>query len=209
MNRLPHPAAVNDDMRLDRHPEANCLSISFPNYKMFYRCRCDVPSAEWAVLAIDPDVLRTHDCAFCPSNAAQAATAGIPLGERKGALALERLFDEFPGRPSRSAMGLPDSYPTDPQAEVLIFNRIGANRIEQIWVEHDSVGTRLRARYPSRKVVVGESPFRPRNDYSFWTRAADVETVEAEIPSSIPPPASPRPVPFTKGAVVALEASWC
>ena len=42
----------NDPNRLDKHPEAICLSIGFPNYKMFYRYRSKNPS-QWVVLLPD------------------------------------------------------------------------------------------------------------------------------------------------------------
>jgi hypothetical protein len=35
----PSGVIFNDDIRTDNHKEAVCLSISFPNYKMFYKYR--------------------------------------------------------------------------------------------------------------------------------------------------------------------------
>src|SRR5436190_20996431 len=59
----------NDDIRTDGHKEAACLSVSFPNYKMFYKYRSADQTATWTVLLIQAEVLWELDCAFCWANA--------------------------------------------------------------------------------------------------------------------------------------------
>ena len=67
---------LNDDYRADRCPEANCLSISFPNYQLFFRFRRErkkseeVNDSQWVVLQLDAKILSELDCAFCQRNAA-------------------------------------------------------------------------------------------------------------------------------------------
>ena len=61
----------NDNDRSDCCPQATCLSISFPNYKMFWEIRKTKEKAEgikdsqWVVLLLDAKVLWELDCAFC------------------------------------------------------------------------------------------------------------------------------------------------
>jgi hypothetical protein len=54
----------NDQYRFDG-TDAVCLSISYPNYKMFFRLRQESPDAEWVVLAVRPRALWMLPCAFC------------------------------------------------------------------------------------------------------------------------------------------------
>ncbi|ABQ25481.1 hypothetical protein Gura_1280 [Geotalea uraniireducens Rf4] len=47
----------NDELRLDGCLDAVSLSISFPNYKMFYPYRCQDYSINWAVLRLKSSIL--------------------------------------------------------------------------------------------------------------------------------------------------------
>jgi hypothetical protein len=114
--------AVNDQERLD-NTDSICLTIGFPNYMLFYRLRDTVKEKEWAVIGLKPDVLWEKDVAFCRENAAKAEVTAIPLAQRKGVDALEAMFDDYNGI-ARSTLGIPDHYPTYPQAEVLVFEKI-------------------------------------------------------------------------------------
>lgn len=44
--------SFNDSERIDGHLDAICLSVSFPNAKMFYKCRMLKPG-NWVILEID------------------------------------------------------------------------------------------------------------------------------------------------------------
>ena len=61
----------NDSQRLDQCPDSISLSISFPNYKMFFPYR-QKNTAKWAVILLKPDILWEMDCAFCMDNAASS-----------------------------------------------------------------------------------------------------------------------------------------
>jgi len=52
---------INDELRLDGHREGTSLSIAFPNYRMFWKCRQDNKAAEWVVLGVHPSVLWLKD----------------------------------------------------------------------------------------------------------------------------------------------------
>lgn len=91
----------NDQHRLDNCCDANCLSIQFPNYKMFYKYRYENSGTDWVVLGIKNTVLWEKDCAFCVENAASSNVTSIPLQRRKGVNAFNKLYNDYPGKPSR------------------------------------------------------------------------------------------------------------
>lgn len=47
-----------DDQRIEGMPQYSCLSITSPNWRMFYSKRCQL-SRRWAVLELDPVLLQT------------------------------------------------------------------------------------------------------------------------------------------------------
>ena len=47
----------NDDYRHDKCPNAICMSIEYPNYKMFFSLRCKNTNIDWVVIKIDASVL--------------------------------------------------------------------------------------------------------------------------------------------------------
>lgn len=56
-------AALNDKDRHD-HTDAVCLSIGFPNYKMFWGLRQDNKGTDWVVVAVDVSALWQLPCAL-------------------------------------------------------------------------------------------------------------------------------------------------
>src|SRR5688572_4300451 len=62
--------SINDLHRFDYLTGAVCLSVSFPNYKMFYRLRQENPTEDWVVLRLKPELVSQKRCAFSYSNAA-------------------------------------------------------------------------------------------------------------------------------------------
>lgn len=114
----------NDAFRWDGHPNASCLSITFPNSLMFYKCRNADTKADWVVLGIHPNVLSDKNCAFCKRNAATREISGQPLDSLQTPTALEGMFEEIDGFSTRQAQGLKLNHTTDVQAEVLVFDII-------------------------------------------------------------------------------------
>ncbi|EPW7977058.1 DarT ssDNA thymidine ADP-ribosyltransferase family protein [Cronobacter turicensis] len=112
----------NDEFRVDGHLDAVCLSISYPNARMFYKYR-QLNAEGWVLLQIDPSVLWVKECAFYPTNAASNNVRFNDLDLMRGPVALEALFaaDVFG---TQRVTGLPPEYTTDVQAEVLVFDRI-------------------------------------------------------------------------------------
>lgn len=118
--------AVNDHRRLDYRTDGTCMSIAFPNSRMFYKYRKECVDAgiamDWAVLVIHPSVLWVKDCAFCQHNAADARISGEQLAVLKTPQAFAGMFEEIEGVESREAQKLKPCDPTDVQAEILVFD---------------------------------------------------------------------------------------
>ncbi|MDD3041066.1 DarT ssDNA thymidine ADP-ribosyltransferase family protein [Bacteroides sp.] len=168
LSTLNIEASVNDNYRYDGCENAICLSIEFPNYKMFYRLRQENPSVEWAVLFIDPIILVDHDCAYCHDNAGSERVYSIPLSERRGFQAFERMFAEIPF-PTREELDLEEYMPTNPQAEVLVFESISITYIKRISFNKRDTLNAYRGCIPTNiRVAFDERPFYPRNDYRYW-----------------------------------------
>lgn len=158
----------NDNYRLDGQQDSISCSISFPNYKMFYKLRQENPDVEWVVLYLKSSVLWEKDCAFCVSNAASNEVTSIPIQARKGTVAFNRLFENVPGKPTRADIGIPDALPTNPQAEVLVFGNIEINYIIGAITQSKETEELLKAKYPNYKFVYHNEAFLPRMDYEYW-----------------------------------------
>lgn len=160
---------INDEYRFDKFTNSSSLSITSPNYKMFYRVRMENPNEKWAVILFDAYKIFELDCAFCRSNAASSSVTSIPINERKKATAFMDMFYE-PEYDSRSARNLSDCEPTDPQAEVLVFNSIPTDYIECVHFQYSSNYYQYKKLLDDYGVYGGASNslFIPRRDYSYW-----------------------------------------
>lgn len=165
----PGKFKVNDNLRLDRYPEAVCLSISFPNYRMFYKYRSQC-QGDWVVISLDPRILWVLDCAFFRNNAASKEMTSISLEECKTAKAFESFFADFDN--VKRNQNLPRSYPTNPQAEVLVFGKIRRNFIKKVYFCNDKALEKWSKRTPffySKNCIVNEDYFKPRIDWEIWS----------------------------------------
>ena len=162
-------AITNDGYRLD-YTDAICLSVGFPNYKMFYGLRKDSPGTQWAVVALRPDVLWLKDCAFCRENAAKAAVTDIPVAHRKGLAAFRTLFDDFEDK-QRASLNLPPEYPTHPQAEVLVFEHIGPESIIGAVFNDIAFRDQYLAKGTAYQFKYIPDLFKGRVDYMHWRRS--------------------------------------
>lgn len=162
------PTKVNDEYRLDRQENAICCSITHPNYKMFYRLRLNNPKEKWVVLGLKKSILWKKNCAFCVTNAANRTVTCIPIDERKGIDAFNRMFNEIEGKPSREELRLSDRCPTDPQAEVLVLEPISVDYIIAVVTNDRDVEKQLKKAYPSQGILYHSKPFSYRHDYDHW-----------------------------------------
>lgn len=124
------PSALwTDDVRAEGLKHGICLSLSFPNDKMFYKKRKETEGIhEWAVIILDArKVILDFDCAFFATNAAFSDYRNRPLSDFMHSNAFDGLFrDKVETRngPVVRKAGLGDKYPTDVQAEVIVFDHI-------------------------------------------------------------------------------------
>lgn len=167
----------NDPDRADGRKEAVCLSISFPNYKMFWNIRKTkekdegIKDAQWIILILDAKVLWELDCAFCQTNASSGAV--IPLlsderiGKQKRHESLKDMFvDIFYDskreiRIHRQKLQIPEHYTTDPQAEVLVFDPISAKYIKEVHFYEETA----RRQWLSRNRSTHSQTFSSNRDY--------------------------------------------
>ena len=166
----------NDDSRADGHKEAVCLSISFPNYQMFYGTRRrkekteGVDDSQWVILLINVKVLWELDCAFCQNNAARKAISRTSLEDRKNPEALKGMFEDFYDIRHQDLL-IPQDYPTHPQAEVLVFDPIPVRYIKAIhfWnanAQNQWLPSRTGTDYETS--CTDQQYFEPRSDYEVW-----------------------------------------
>jgi hypothetical protein len=162
-------STYNDEYRLDGHPEAVCLSIGFPNYKMFYKLSHKNQS-EWVVLVLEPYILWEFDCAFYTENAASNVAKHIPLSERKSFSAFKKLYMDYNGC-KRQDLGIPHSYPTHPQAEVLVLEPISPKYIKEVDFKDKQVMQEWLSENKGKfaqKFIFDTLYFTPRDDWAAW-----------------------------------------
>lgn len=160
--------AYNDQYRMDGQRTANCLSIGHPNYKMFYSLRCQDPNQKWVVVAFKSEILWLKDCAFCHENAASNNVTAIPIQLRKGVAAFNRMFDPVAGKPDRATLKLPDDCPTNPQAEVLVFDTLEPQYIRGVITPDKQTELDLKARHPNVEIVYHRAFYSARLDHEHW-----------------------------------------
>jgi hypothetical protein len=159
----------NDAHRFDGHPEAICLSISFPNYRMFHKYKSK-NEKEWVVLVLEPCILWEFECAFFEENAASNSAKNVALLHRKECSSLARMFMDSPPY-NRQDLGIPNNYTTNPQAEVLVLESIAPKYISEIHFCDKSVMEKWldenKGDY-SQRFIFNRDYFRPRLDYEKW-----------------------------------------
>lgn len=161
-------SVFNDSYRIDGRRDASCFSIYHPNYKMFFSLRNQNQEARWVVIACHADVLWLKRCAFCHENAASSSVTQIPIENRQGVDAFERLFQSIEGKPSRQELKLPDSCPTNPQAEVLVFDIVEPRLVAGIVCQDAATEAILKEQHSNFKVLYHRALFSARGDYAHW-----------------------------------------
>ena len=187
----------NDCDRADTHLDSICLNVSFPNYKLFFRFRkgrtSEADESHWIVLLLDAKIMSELNCAFCNENAAANSVRCIPLENRKEFRALESLFEDklYYGTREivRQSLAIPNNYTTNPQAEILVFDRISPEYIKKI-VFYDYT---ILSRWQSNTLVstvVDKFYFKYRHDYSHWqfdiSEAYDSDESKANVEDDMP-----------------------
>lgn len=165
-----------DNQRYDGRLDACCLSISFPNWQLFYSARNKLDKSEffdWVVIEINPKVLLYNKIAFTRYNAASSIQKNIPVADLVNVQSFENLYAAEPNMPSRNEIKLPDNYTTNPQSELLCFDNIATEFIQSVHfcnyrTYEKSKPDELKALNPHIDFKVNKFYFNPRCDYKYW-----------------------------------------
>ena len=172
LGREKLPFKFQDKRRYDGG-EAICLSVSFPNWSLFYKFRKnesyndDRFTGEWVILFFFFDILSSYNVSFTSRNAANSSQPKnlSQVGH------FREMFKERPDKPTRATMGLPKHFTTDPQAEILCHEKIDRDAIESVCFEGDSekiYAQKLFNKYPSIPFKTCPDYFDPRVDWTYW-----------------------------------------
>lgn len=173
----------NDKRRIDSRRDCTSCSISFPNYKLFYKFReSNYPGSSWVVLVLNKDVLfsSSNEAYYCSTNAARVLSRISKDKELCTSDAFENMFCEIYNTKDnrtilRSALRIDENYTTDPQAEILIRDIISKNYIQCICFQNQQDvdnfvsmhGGSLLSQYG---FLILPGIFGRRPDYLFWQK---------------------------------------
>jgi hypothetical protein len=157
---------INDSYRHDG-TGAISATISFPNYKMFYSLWAD-GGPEWVVLELDSPLLWRTRCAFSDTNAGDSSVyQNIPIEDRQGLASLQSMFGDY-GHIERATLKIPEHYPTNPQAEVLLIDGATVNDIKGIYFQSLATYQQFKAQYPNMPCHLNGGYFNGRLDWRHW-----------------------------------------
>lgn len=172
--------SYNDDTRRDNLTNSLSLSITFPNYKMFYKY--SRASADWAVILLDAEkILANIPCAFNYTNASNDSVKKIPKEKRMSVDAFQKMFYE-PEDSSRKMRNLNANEPTDPQAEILCLGDIPLKYFAGIVFKTSARAKENQKLFPNILCSENRNYFGPRHDYKFWLVNLNEETIMANRP---------------------------
>ncbi|MCB9840525.1 MAG: DUF4433 domain-containing protein [Phycisphaeraceae bacterium] len=177
---------TNDEERLDGLMDHISLSVSWPNWQLFYRFRMNTNTTneDWCVLVLAPEIMWTRDCLFSADNAASTRESRRSFRDRQGVAAFNRMFDDSGGEALgivRRELNLPDKMPTNHQAEVLMRGCVPWECVRYILVSSRDSEIRAQAALPSsdRAIIkIHSEYFNCRLDYRAWTNARRPRAVD-------------------------------
>ncbi len=183
MNGVPKEESAQ---RLNRYEgtDAICLSVEFPNYRTFYHRRCVESDKKWCVLLLDArKVVERYEPQFYWTNAASKSflEPHFNAGNRNdpcSAQAFDGMFyqTETPNRfltVTPRTRFIPDKYPTNPQAEIQIYDKITPDCISLVVFEDQESVARYQTAFPfgAPACTVDQCEvnyFAPRADWQEW-----------------------------------------
>ena len=130
---------------------------------MFHKLKNNSPN-KWCVIELDSSLLYEKDCIFSRYNATSSEEKNRDIKSRKGILGLESMFcNEYNGL-NRSDLNIPSYYPTNPQAEVLIFGTVEPKYIKRIIMQSNDDVIKFSQRYKNMNIEQDDCFFGPRRD---------------------------------------------
>ena len=174
----------NDESRLENRLDAICLSVSFPNYQMFYSYR-KRSACDWIVIELSPRLVLKQKCAFVKKNAACSDMRADVENAEKRLSSPEAFESMFRGSQDTMRYDLPSNYSTDPQAEILVFDEIPIDAITGIVFDNSNVSMMYEEVIKGvgiRNVRVDQRYFSWRQDWIQWKREGDKNGYETDLP---------------------------
>lgn len=156
----------NDAFRNDGQ-DATCLSVEWPNYKLFYSFRQRDTGRRWALIAIQHSVLWEKRVCFNTTNAADNAMSSQAFAARQGLAKFLELFGDCSGK-VRAALQLTDNLPTNPQAEVLCLDTIEPTYFHGVLLDDLATYNAYKLKYPNCEFMHHAAYFSYRTDWSHW-----------------------------------------
>lgn len=149
-----------DNDRADCHKDYISLSIEHHNYKMLHsRYPCDKDKENMAILELDTSILTEENIKMKCSVENAACNSGANIKDLN-----EENFNELYYTDGR-ADNLNKKYPTNPQAEILIKDKIDSKYIKNVYFysEEAKKGCGNNSKYQ-----VDKYKYCPRPDYKHW-----------------------------------------
>ncbi len=140
----------NDTKRFDGQLNGVSLSVAFPNYKMFYKYRMLNESSDWVVLILSKNILWEKECGFYRCNAAASCMLQEPRARMTTLDAFQEMFRTI-GGPRDPCLRQYD--PTDPQAEVMVYEPIEPYLIEAVAFETAEIAENWSRAVGGRNIV--------------------------------------------------------
>lgn len=156
----------NDAVRYDGQ-DAICLSIEWPNYKLFWNFRQRDTTRVWAVIAIQHRVMWEKRVCFNTTNAADNSMSSQSFLARQALHKFQELFGDCNGK-LRTNLNLPDNLPTNPQAEVLCLDDIEPAYFHGVLFNDLATYNAFKAKYPHATLMHHSDYFGYRSDWNHW-----------------------------------------
>lgn len=156
LDRNKIDAHTNDEHRLEELEDGICLSIKFPNSRMFYSCRQRDQSTKWCVLVLDISILYEKKCLFFDTNAAFGKFRNVDLKYLASAQALDGLFaNEIQNKDGllQRFNSLLTNDTTDVQAEVICMEHIEPKYIQGAIFNSNDLMSLYGTNYPDKRFV--------------------------------------------------------
>lgn len=156
------PLIITDPYRYDGELNRISASLSFPNYKM--RWSLHQNNINVLIYEIDTRILLTKlDTQFYYTNAANSVFAGA---DKDYLTTNDAFLDMF--YTNDRVNGLDISYPTDPQAEILVNNNIEKNYIREVISEYYDRMTEVMCKLNNINYEPKRYLYGPREDWKYW-----------------------------------------
>ena len=168
----------NDHQRMDNKLDYSSISISFPNYKLFWNFREIYKNTNWGVLLISPDLLfsESNYFLFYDKNAASGPNNLKSEKELNTFNSFKNMFGPYKENKDkiveREELDIPDNYTTNPQAEILVKGIISPSFIREVHFYEDVNNNETihlyKKKHPEIIFSLNNYYFKPRKDWHFW-----------------------------------------